>query len=169
MVGEGMGTKVQNLPGYYSMRDLNEESSSCGWPLFCGDKTLTNGQYYHNYLSSAIADASSAYDKDILKKKMLEHEATFKNQGMDMAILKLNPGGWVHIFPEGSRSRDGGKTMGSSKRGVGRLVLDGESLPIVVPFVHTGMQEIMPDKNWKATNGATKNSNKVDGDLKKHK
>ncbi|KAK7258911.1 hypothetical protein RIF29_24500 [Crotalaria pallida] len=65
-------------------------------------------------------------------------------KGMDMAILKLNHGGWVHIFPEGSRSRDGGKTMGSSKRGVGRLVLDGDSLPIVVPFVHTGMQEIMP-------------------------
>ncbi|KAE9593694.1 putative transferase [Lupinus albus] len=65
-------------------------------------------------------------------------------KGMDMAILKLNHGGWVHLFPEGSRSRDGGKTMGSSKRGVGRLVLDGDSMPIVVPFVHTGMQDIMP-------------------------
>ncbi|KAJ1380891.1 Tafazzin [Sesbania bispinosa] len=65
-------------------------------------------------------------------------------EGMDLALSKLNHGGWVHIFPEGSRSRDGGKTMGSTKRGVGRLVLDGDSMPIVVPFVHTGMQEIMP-------------------------
>ncbi|XP_020213494.1 N-acylphosphatidylethanolamine synthase [Cajanus cajan] len=65
-------------------------------------------------------------------------------EGMDMALSKLNHGGWVHIFPEGSRSRDGGKTMGSSKRGVGRLVLDGDSMPLVIPFVHTGMQEIMP-------------------------
>ncbi|RZB49380.1 Tafazzin isoform B [Glycine soja] len=65
-------------------------------------------------------------------------------EGMDLALSKLNHGGWVHIFPEGSRSRDGGKTMGSSKRGVGRLVLDGDSMPLVVPFVHTGMQEIMP-------------------------
>ncbi|MED6156451.1 hypothetical protein PIB30_014417 [Stylosanthes scabra] len=65
-------------------------------------------------------------------------------KGMDIAISKLNHGGWVHLFPEGSRSRDGGKTMGSSKRGVGRLVLDGDSMPIVVPFVHTGMQDIMP-------------------------
>ncbi|KAJ0015265.1 hypothetical protein Pint_19774 [Pistacia integerrima] len=65
-------------------------------------------------------------------------------KGMDMAISKLNGGGWVHIFPEGSRSRDGGKTIGSSKRGVGRLVLDADNVPMVVPFVHTGMQEVMP-------------------------
>ncbi|XP_059313201.1 uncharacterized protein LOC132064284 isoform X2 [Lycium ferocissimum] len=65
-------------------------------------------------------------------------------KGMDMAISKLNRGGWVHIFPEGSRSRDGGKTMGSMKRGIGRLVLDADNVPIVVPFVHTGMQDIMP-------------------------
>ncbi|XP_050225738.1 uncharacterized protein LOC126675179 [Mercurialis annua] len=65
-------------------------------------------------------------------------------KGMDMAIAKLNSGGWVHIFPEGSRSRDGGKTMGSSKRGVGRLILDADTVPVVIPFVHLGMQEIMP-------------------------
>lgn len=65
-------------------------------------------------------------------------------KGLDMAISKLNNGGWVHIFPEGSRSRDGGKTMGSAKRGVGRLVLDADNIPVVLPFVHTGMQEIMP-------------------------
>ncbi|KAM3290671.1 tafazzin [Capsicum chacoense] len=65
-------------------------------------------------------------------------------KGMDMAISKLNRGGWVHIFPEGSRSRDGGKTMGFIKRGIGRLVLDADNVPIVVPFVHTGMQDIMP-------------------------
>ncbi|KAF8394578.1 hypothetical protein HHK36_020791 [Tetracentron sinense] len=65
-------------------------------------------------------------------------------KGLDMAISKLNNGGWVHIFPEGSRSRDGGRTMGSTKRGVGRLVMDADNIPLVVPFVHTGMQEIMP-------------------------
>lgn len=65
-------------------------------------------------------------------------------KGMDMAISKLNSGGWVHIFPEGSRSRDGGKTMGSSKRGTGRLILDADNTPLVVPFVHSGMQDIMP-------------------------
>ncbi|XP_051145672.1 uncharacterized protein LOC127261381 isoform X2 [Andrographis paniculata] len=64
--------------------------------------------------------------------------------GMDLAISKLNRGGWVHIFPEGSRSRDGGKTIRPAKRGIGRLVLDADNVPLVVPFVHTGMQEVMP-------------------------
>ncbi|XP_061369679.1 uncharacterized protein LOC133312492 [Gastrolobium bilobum] len=82
-----MGTKVQNLPGYYSMRDLNEDSSSCGWPLFYGDKTLTNGKYYNNYLPSATADACSVYNKDVVKQMMLEHEAVFKNQVYELHRL----------------------------------------------------------------------------------
>nr|KYP65789.1 hypothetical protein KK1_012055 [Cajanus cajan] len=82
-----MGTKVQNLPGYYSMRDLNEESSSCGWPLFYGDKSLTNGQYYNNYLPSSTTDACSAYDKDIVKRMMLQHEAIFKDQVCELHRL----------------------------------------------------------------------------------
>ncbi|KAL5222991.1 hypothetical protein ABZP36_027704 [Zizania latifolia] len=68
----------------------------------------------------------------------------FYQKGMDMALSKLNNGGWVHIFPEGSRSKDGGKTIAPAKRGVGRLVMDADDLPVVIPFVHTGMQDIMP-------------------------
>ncbi|KAI5387358.1 uncharacterized protein LOC127101050 [Lathyrus oleraceus] len=82
-----MGTKVQSLPGNYSMRDLNEESSSCGWPLFYGDKALANGQYYQNHLPSAAADVCSAYDKDVVKQMMLEHEAIFKNQVFELHRL----------------------------------------------------------------------------------
>ncbi|GAU46021.1 hypothetical protein TSUD_95970 [Trifolium subterraneum] len=84
-----MGTKVQSLPGYYSMRDLNEESSSCGWPLFYGDKALANGQYYQNHLPSAAADVCSAYDKDVVKQTMLEHEAIFKNQILESRPSKV--------------------------------------------------------------------------------
>lgn len=62
------------------MRDLNDESSSCGWPLFYRDKTPANGMYYNNYLPSATADACFVYDKDVVKRMMLEHEAIFKNQ-----------------------------------------------------------------------------------------
>lgn len=76
-----MGTKVHcksYLPGYYSMRDLNQDSNS--WPLYYGDKTLTNGQYYNGFLPRAVADSYSEYDKDVVKRTILEHEAIFKNQ-----------------------------------------------------------------------------------------
>ncbi|WCJ22162.1 hypothetical protein M5689_004262 [Euphorbia peplus] len=78
-----MGTKVQFescFPGYFSMRDLNEDSNSCSWPLYYGDRTFTNGQYYNGFLPRTIADVYSGYDKDVVKRTMLEHEAIFKNQ-----------------------------------------------------------------------------------------
>lgn len=68
------------LPTYCPMRDLNEDSNSFNWPLYYGDKTLTNGQYYNGFLPSATADPYPGYDRDVVKRTMLEHEATFKNQ-----------------------------------------------------------------------------------------
>ncbi|KAL3511075.1 hypothetical protein ACH5RR_030476 [Cinchona calisaya] len=85
-----MGTQVHYksyLPGYYSMRDLNEDSNSSSWPIFYGDKTLTSGQYYNGYIPRTIADASPGSDKDQLKQKMLEHEAIFKNQVYELHRL----------------------------------------------------------------------------------
>ncbi|MBA0751734.1 hypothetical protein Gogos_000638 [Gossypium gossypioides] len=85
-----MGTKVQSksyLPGFYSMRDFNEDSNGCSWPLYYGDKTLTNGQYYNSFFPRAIADAYPEYDKDRLKRTMLEHEAIFHNQVSELHRL----------------------------------------------------------------------------------
>ncbi|KAJ6768369.1 hypothetical protein OIU74_022102 [Salix koriyanagi] len=78
-----MGMKVQcesYFPGYFSMRDLNEDSNSCSWPLFYGDKTFTNGQYCNGFSPRVIADVYPGNDKDVVKRTMLEHEAIFKNQ-----------------------------------------------------------------------------------------
>ncbi|TYH91163.1 hypothetical protein ES332_A13G097800v1 [Gossypium tomentosum] len=86
----GMGTKVQSksyLPGFYSMRDFNEDSNGCSWPLYCGDKTLTSGQYYNSFFPRAIADVYPEYDKDRLKRTMLEHEAIFHNQVSELHRL----------------------------------------------------------------------------------
>ncbi|XP_073140467.1 uncharacterized protein [Henckelia pumila] len=78
-----MGTKVQYencLPGYYSMRDLNEDSSSSSWPLFYGENTATNGQYFNGFTPRITIDDHPGYEKDVLKRKMLEHETVFRNQ-----------------------------------------------------------------------------------------
>ncbi|KAL6566448.1 hypothetical protein OROGR_002063 [Orobanche gracilis] len=85
---EGMGTKINYLPGFYSMRDLNEDSSSSSCPLFYGDKTLlSNGQYCNGFMPMALLDGYPEHDMDALKQKMLEHEAVFKNQVCELHRL----------------------------------------------------------------------------------
>ncbi|XP_024963860.1 tafazzin [Cynara cardunculus var. scolymus] len=100
------------------------------WTLCASDRCFRN-------------PVTSAFFKCVKVLPVSRGEGIYQ-KGMDVAITKLNRGGWVHIFPEGSRSRDGGKTMGSVKRGAARLILDADNAPMVVPFVHAGMQEIMP-------------------------
>lgn len=78
-----MGTKVDfknnthlNFPGYYSMRDLNnEDSSSNSWPLFYSDS---------NNNSISNPQVLNGYDKDSLKQTMLQHEAIFKHQVIEL-------------------------------------------------------------------------------------
>ncbi|XP_068663655.1 uncharacterized protein [Aristolochia californica] len=106
------------------------DSNSLRWTLCASDRCFRNPM-------------TSAFFRCVKVLPVSRGEGIYQ-KGMDMAISKLNSGGWVHIFPEGSRSRDGGRTIGSAKRGVGRLVMDADKIPIVVPFVHTGMQHVMP-------------------------
>lgn len=76
------------VPGYCSMRNLSEDASSSNWPLFYGDRVLTNGQYCNGFVSRSVMDAYPGYDKDAVKQKMLEHEAIFKNQ-VQMSLFLL--------------------------------------------------------------------------------
>ncbi|KAK9063627.1 hypothetical protein SSX86_017498 [Deinandra increscens subsp. villosa] len=85
-----MGTEVHcksSFEGYYSMRDVNEDSNSSNWPLVYGEKGLTNGHYYNGFIPRPIADVDPGCEKDALKQKMLEHEAIFKNQVYELHRL----------------------------------------------------------------------------------
>ncbi|XP_051145671.1 uncharacterized protein LOC127261381 isoform X1 [Andrographis paniculata] len=106
------------------------DANGVRWTLCASDRCFTN-------------PVTSAFFKYVKVFPVSRGDGLYQ-KGMDLAISKLNRGGWVHIFPEGSRSRDGGKTIRPAKRGIGRLVLDADNVPLVVPFVHTGMQEVMP-------------------------
>eukprot|EP00268_Persea_americana_P003184 TRINITY_DN10957_c0_g2_i1.p1 TRINITY_DN10957_c0_g2~~TRINITY_DN10957_c0_g2_i1.p1 ORF type:complete len:1103 (-),score=235.67 TRINITY_DN10957_c0_g2_i1:441-3749(-) len=77
-----MGTKIHcksYLPGYYSMRDLNEDASTSSWSPFYEDRMLQNGQYYNGFTPLAM-DGYSEDDKEVLKRTMLHHEAIFRTQ-----------------------------------------------------------------------------------------
>ncbi|XP_073021658.1 uncharacterized protein [Primulina eburnea] len=84
-----MGTKVHcesYLPGYYSMRDLNEDSISSSWPLFNGDKDVANG-YFNGFMPKNAINGYTENDKDSLKQKMIEHETVFRNQVYELHRL----------------------------------------------------------------------------------
>ncbi|HUF52367.1 MAG TPA: lysophospholipid acyltransferase family protein [Dehalococcoidia bacterium] len=50
---------------------------------------------------------------------------------------------WVHLLPEGGRTREEDARMRDSfKAGIGMLV--AEAKPIALPFYHYGMQEVLP-------------------------
>ncbi len=66
----------------------------------------------------------------------MERGAGVHQLGMRVAGARLAAGDWVHVFPEGTRSR--GTRMGPCRRGVGALVAACEQPPLVVPFVHSG-------------------------------
>ncbi|KAG0559386.1 hypothetical protein M758_10G098400 [Ceratodon purpureus] len=106
------------------------QPKSLRWTLCATDRCFTNAAF-------------SAFFRSV-KVLPLKRGAGLQQEGIDIALSKLRRGDWVHIFPEGSRSRDGGKTIGTVRRGIGRLVTDVEKTPLVVPFVHTGMQDLMP-------------------------
>ncbi len=56
---------------------------------------------------------------------------------------RLAEGSWVHIFPEGGRTRDPDALMTRPLRlGIGRLI--AETAPFTLPFYHYGMHHVLP-------------------------
>lgn len=69
--------------------------------------------------------------------------AGFNQPGFEFLRDRLLEGCWVHIFPEGGRTRrERGLLSEQFKPGLGRLI--AETHPIGLPFYHTGMGEVLP-------------------------
>ncbi|VDM82020.1 unnamed protein product [Strongylus vulgaris] len=62
-------------------------------------------------------------------------------KGMDFCIEKLNENGWVHMFPEGRVTH----VPIRIKWGIGRLIMDAEKPPLILPIWCTNMSNVWPE------------------------
>eukprot|EP00468_Gymnochlora_sp_CCMP2014_P001216 CAMPEP_0167740418 /NCGR_PEP_ID=MMETSP0110_2-20121227/265_1 /TAXON_ID=629695 /ORGANISM="Gymnochlora sp., Strain CCMP2014" /LENGTH=322 /DNA_ID=CAMNT_0007624307 /DNA_START=3 /DNA_END=971 /DNA_ORIENTATION=- len=63
---------------------------------------------------------------------------------------RLNAGEWCHLYPEGKitqpwRFPEGQSRLGKFLPGIGKLVTNCETPPLVVPIYHKGMHDILPE------------------------
>jgi monolysocardiolipin acyltransferase len=66
-----------------------------------------------------------------------------EQSGMSFLVERLRAGEWVHIFPEGGRTRREDETLTRPfKLGIGKIM--AEATPVVMPFYHRGMGSILP-------------------------
>eukprot|EP00899_Mesostigma_viride_P018818 jgi/Mesvir1/26938/Mv20659-RA.1 len=100
------------------------------WTLCATDRCFTNKMFASFFRAGKVLP--------------VERGAGLEQDGMRWAIGRLRQGDWVHIFPEGQRSRNGGEQLSAMRRGVGRLVSDLDTPPLIIPFVHAGMHAIIP-------------------------
>ncbi|TBU38151.1 acyltransferase-domain-containing protein [Dichomitus squalens] len=82
---------------------------------------------------------------------------TFRGKGIfqpaiDDAIQKLNRGEWIHLFGEGKVNQDSnditkpnaGKLI-RFKWGIGRIMMEAQRPPVIVPMWLTGFDKLMPE------------------------
>ncbi|KAJ2711494.1 Lyso-phosphatidylcholine acyltransferase [Coemansia spiralis] len=68
--------------------------------------------------------------------------AGIRQLAVEIALHKLNHNKWVHVFPEGKVNQ--GPELLRFKWGVGRMVMEADRTPIVIPMFFRGTRELMP-------------------------
>lgn len=65
-------------------------------------------------------------------------------ESMNEALDRLMDGAWLHMFPEGSISQ-GNTPIRRLKWGTASLIVRSPITPVVLPIVHQGFEEVMPE------------------------
>nr|CAB3466288.1 unnamed protein product [Digitaria exilis] len=83
----GMGTKVEGtayIPGYFDMADSSVNSNGNALPYY---KEKKPSVHFSDRFTITSSDGSVHYDKEMLKRTMLVHEATFRKQVYELHRL----------------------------------------------------------------------------------
>ena len=121
------------------------------WCLLGGVKarwgTCTEEHCFKNRLLSTFFGAGQILP--------IRRGAGLEQDFLRVALRKVQEGRWFHFFPEGKTEAHtqclGGRTdpdevkeKGLLKWGVGKVIAHAVPTPVVVPFYHEGMQNVMP-------------------------
>lgn len=109
-------------------RSVLKEPHRVRWTMCAANRCFTNP------LFSSLSTA--------LKVLPIERGKGLYQYGMDLALSKIDQGDWFHMYPEGTRSKT--LEIMPMKPGVGRLVVDAKTPPLVLPIVHRGMDRVIP-------------------------
>jgi len=97
------------------------------------------GADHRNFYGSAFKGFISAAGKCV----PIVRGAGLDQPGLAFLAERLKAGDWVHIFPEGGRTRDEHARLKTPfKLGIGQLI--AEAKPVLAPFYHYGMQDVLP-------------------------
>eukprot|EP01103_Thecamoeba_quadrilineata_P006728 TRINITY_DN16463_c0_g1_i1.p1 TRINITY_DN16463_c0_g1~~TRINITY_DN16463_c0_g1_i1.p1 ORF type:complete len:237 (-),score=31.10 TRINITY_DN16463_c0_g1_i1:89-799(-) len=67
---------------------------------------------------------------------------------VNKALELLEAGDWIHVFPEGKVIQDSSQLKTRLKWGVGRLIMESKTPPLILPIVHQGLEQIKPIDKW---------------------
>ncbi len=95
-------------------------------------KAHREGMDVSSYLKSFYTTGPDGYNG---------RNASFNQIGMIESVARVNAGQWVHLFPEGSRSRTIHLKM--PKAGVGKVIYHSRG-STVLPICVYGMQDVLP-------------------------
>lgn len=114
---------------------LQSPSSTKRWTLGAEEICFTNYIFHSFFSLGRVIPISRGHG--------------IEQPAMHDALLRLGKGDWVHVFVEGKINVEEPKALAKPIRwGVGRLVLECEPPPLIVPIVHLGMERVARFGKW---------------------
>jgi monolysocardiolipin acyltransferase len=135
------GTPLITVANHFSCLDDPAIWGILRLDQLCNKNVMRWGLAAHNICFRELSHALIfLYGKGI---PVVRGDGVFQ-EAMDLCLDKLKRGAWVHVFPEGRVNMT--QEWLRLKWGVGRLVNESPTLPIVVPLWHIGLDEMLPNE-----------------------